>query len=90
MSTFLQSLIDPKKNFLARMHMKAVSTRLRRYGQNLNRKPFDLIESGFVDFLILIPVALFLPLCVFLIGMIQVSGTMIYTISMKIWTLRKL
>ncbi|KAL1210339.1 Cytochrome b-c1 complex subunit 7-1 [Cardamine amara subsp. amara] len=32
MTSFLQSFIDPKKNFLARMHMKAISTRLRRYG----------------------------------------------------------
>ncbi|XP_010432714.1 PREDICTED: cytochrome b-c1 complex subunit 7-1 [Camelina sativa] len=32
MSSFLKSFIDPKKNFLARMHMKAISTRLRRYG----------------------------------------------------------
>ncbi|VVB10683.1 unnamed protein product [Arabis nemorensis] len=32
MSSFIQSFIDPKKNFLARMHMKAISTRLRRYG----------------------------------------------------------
>lgn len=90
MSTFLQSLIDPKKNFLARMHMKAVSTRLRRYGQNLNRKPFDLIESGFVDFSDSDPCCVVFAVVCVLIGMIQVSGTMIYTISMKIWTLRKL
>ncbi|CAH2061039.1 unnamed protein product [Thlaspi arvense] len=33
MSSFLKSFIDPSKNFLARMHMRAISTRLRRYGQ---------------------------------------------------------
>ena len=58
MSTLLQSLIDPKKNFLARMHMKAVSTRLRRYGQisieNLNFPNLDFVESDL----------LCLPLCV--------------------------
>ncbi|ESQ53924.1 hypothetical protein EUTSA_v10026575mg [Eutrema salsugineum] len=32
MSKLLETFIDPKKNFLARMHMKAISTRLRRYG----------------------------------------------------------
>ncbi|ESQ29619.1 hypothetical protein EUTSA_v10023759mg [Eutrema salsugineum] len=32
MSSFLKSFIDPSKNFLARMHMRAISTRLRRYG----------------------------------------------------------
>ncbi|EOA17665.1 hypothetical protein CARUB_v10006035mg [Capsella rubella] len=32
MASLLKSFIDPKKNFLARMHMKAISTRLRRYG----------------------------------------------------------
>ncbi|CAG7886507.1 hypothetical protein BRARA_A00546 [Brassica rapa] len=44
MSTLLQSLIDPKKNFLARMHMKAVSTRLRRYGLRYDDL-FDQYES---------------------------------------------
>lgn len=32
MASLLKAFIDPKKNFLARMHMKAISTRLRRYG----------------------------------------------------------
>ncbi|CAN8326979.1 unnamed protein product [Cochlearia groenlandica] len=32
MASLIQSFIDPKKNFLARIHMKAISTRLRRYG----------------------------------------------------------
>ncbi|CAF2068381.1 hypothetical protein HID58_040517 [Brassica napus] len=61
MSTFLQSLIDPKKNFLARMHMNAVSTRLRRYGlryddlfdqyetmdikEALNRLPREVVDA---------------------------------------------
>ncbi|KAF8110931.1 hypothetical protein N665_0078s0117 [Sinapis alba] len=61
MSTFLQSFIDPKKNFLARMHMKAISTRLRRYGlryddtydqyyemdikEALNRLPREVVDA---------------------------------------------
>ncbi|WZZ24116.1 hypothetical protein YC2023_007517 [Brassica napus] len=61
MSTLLQSLIDPKKNFLARMHMNAVSTRLRRYGlryddlfdqyetmdikEALNRLPREVVDA---------------------------------------------
>ncbi|CAF1711764.1 BnaC03g67290D [Brassica napus] len=61
MSSFLQSFLDPKKNFLARMHMKAVSTRLRRYGlryddtydqyydmdikEALNRLPREVVDA---------------------------------------------
>ncbi|KAJ0251896.1 Cytochrome b-c1 complex subunit 7-1 [Hirschfeldia incana] len=61
MSTFLQTFLDPKKNFLARMHMKAVSTRLRRYGlryddlhdqyenldikEALNRLPREVVDA---------------------------------------------
>lgn len=32
MASFLQSFIDPRKNWFARQHMKAISTRLRHYG----------------------------------------------------------
>ncbi|KFK29857.1 hypothetical protein AALP_AA7G187900 [Arabis alpina] len=32
MASFIQAFIDPKKNFLARIHMRTISTRLRRYG----------------------------------------------------------
>ncbi|KAH0915380.1 hypothetical protein HID58_029826 [Brassica napus] len=61
MSSFLKSFLDPKKNFLARMHMKAVSTRLRRYGlryddtydqyyhmdikEALNRLPREVVDA---------------------------------------------
>ncbi|KAL0698108.1 hypothetical protein Bca4012_054230 [Brassica carinata] len=61
MSSFLQSFLNPKKNFLARMHMKAVSTRLRRYGlryddtydqyyhmdikEALNRLPREVVDA---------------------------------------------
>ncbi|CAH8378036.1 unnamed protein product [Eruca vesicaria subsp. sativa] len=61
MSTFLQSFLDPKKNFLARMHMNTVSTRLRRYGlryddlfdqyeamdikEALNRLPREVVDA---------------------------------------------
>ncbi|CAN8273226.1 unnamed protein product [Cochlearia groenlandica] len=61
MATFLQSFIDPKKNFLARMHMKSISTRLRRYGlryddlydqyysmdikEAMNRLPREIVDA---------------------------------------------
>ncbi|KAJ9183995.1 hypothetical protein P3X46_007785 [Hevea brasiliensis] len=32
MSTFLQSFLDPRKNWFAKQHMKALSKRLRKYG----------------------------------------------------------
>ncbi|KAJ1399473.1 Cytochrome b-c1 complex subunit 7 [Sesbania bispinosa] len=32
MASFLQSFIDPKKNWFAAQHMKALSKRLRKYG----------------------------------------------------------
>jgi ubiquinol-cytochrome c reductase subunit 7 len=35
MASFLQSLVDPRKNWLAKQHMKTLSSRLRRYGQFL-------------------------------------------------------
>ncbi|KAM7256765.1 hypothetical protein ACFE04_012506 [Oxalis oulophora] len=59
--SFLQSLIDPKKNFLAAMHMKSVSKRLRRFGlryddcydpyydvdvkEALNRLPREVVDA---------------------------------------------
>ncbi|XP_010526201.1 PREDICTED: cytochrome b-c1 complex subunit 7-1 [Tarenaya hassleriana] len=61
MSSFLQSFLDPKKSALARMHMNAVSTRLRRYGlryddlydpyyemdikEAMNRLPREIIDA---------------------------------------------
>ncbi|KAF5748208.1 cytochrome b-c1 complex subunit 7-2-like [Tripterygium wilfordii] len=61
MSSFLQKIVDPKKNPLAKMHMKAVSTRLRRYGlryddlydpyydldikEALNRLPREIVDA---------------------------------------------
>ena len=33
MASFLQSLIDPKKNWLAAKHMKTIYNRLKNYGQ---------------------------------------------------------
>ncbi|KAJ6406274.1 hypothetical protein OIU84_009907, partial [Salix udensis] len=32
MASFLQSFVDPRKNWLAKQHMKTLSSRLRRYG----------------------------------------------------------
>jgi hypothetical protein len=32
MASLLQAFIDPKKNWFARQHMKAISQRLRKYG----------------------------------------------------------
>ncbi|XP_042521082.1 cytochrome b-c1 complex subunit 7-2, mitochondrial-like [Macadamia integrifolia] len=32
MSSFLQSFLNPRKNWLAALHMKTVSNRLRKYG----------------------------------------------------------
>ncbi|KAJ6354620.1 UBIQUINOL-CYTOCHROME C REDUCTASE COMPLEX 14 KD PROTEIN [Salix viminalis] len=32
MASLLQAFIDPRKNWLAKQHMKSVSSRLRRYG----------------------------------------------------------
>ncbi|KAL0872755.1 hypothetical protein Bca101_022460 [Brassica carinata] len=49
MSTFLQSFLDPKKNFLARMHMKAVSTRLRRYGQRSPSNTLNFLNLDLYD-----------------------------------------
>ncbi|XP_038695577.1 cytochrome b-c1 complex subunit 7-2, mitochondrial isoform X2 [Tripterygium wilfordii] len=61
MSSFLQKIVDPKKNPLAKMHMKAVSTRLRHYGlryddlydpyydldikEALNRLPREIVDA---------------------------------------------
>ncbi|CAL9231550.1 unnamed protein product, partial [Arabidopsis halleri] len=61
MASFLQRLVDPRKNFLARMHMKSVSNRLRRYGlryddlydplydldikEALNRLPREVVDA---------------------------------------------
>ena len=61
MGSFLQSLIDPRKNWFARQHMKAVSRRLRHYGlryddlydpyydldikEALNRLPRQIVDA---------------------------------------------
>ncbi|KAL9400299.1 hypothetical protein Peur_009260 [Populus x canadensis] len=61
MASFLQSLIDPRKNWLAKQHMKTLSSRLRRYGlryddlydpyyeldikEALNRLPREIIDA---------------------------------------------
>ncbi|CAK7353570.1 unnamed protein product [Dovyalis caffra] len=61
MSSFLKSFIDPRKNWLAKQHMKAISTRLRRYGlryddlydpyydldikEALNRLPREIVDA---------------------------------------------
>ncbi|CAH8310642.1 unnamed protein product [Eruca vesicaria subsp. sativa] len=60
-SSFLQRLVDPKKNFLARLHMNSVSNRLRKYGlryddlydpmydldikEALNRLPREVVDA---------------------------------------------
>ncbi|CAL0319174.1 unnamed protein product [Lupinus luteus] len=61
MASLLQSLIDPKKNWLAALHMKTISRRLRNYGlryddlydpyydidvqEALNRLPKEVVEA---------------------------------------------
>ncbi|XP_011026490.1 PREDICTED: cytochrome b-c1 complex subunit 7-2 isoform X2 [Populus euphratica] len=61
MASFLQSFIDPRKNWLAKQHMKALSSRLRRYGlryddlydpyydldikEALNRLPREIVDA---------------------------------------------
>ncbi|KAG6739312.1 hypothetical protein POTOM_056905 [Populus tomentosa] len=61
MASFLQSLIDPRKNWLAKQHMKTLSSRLRRYGlryddlydpyyepdikEALNRLPREIVDA---------------------------------------------
>ncbi|XP_057439081.1 cytochrome b-c1 complex subunit 7-2, mitochondrial-like [Lotus japonicus] len=61
MASLLQSFIDPKKNWLARVHMKTISQRLRRYGlryddlydpyydldikEALNRLPKEVVDA---------------------------------------------
>ncbi|XP_041022777.1 cytochrome b-c1 complex subunit 7-2, mitochondrial [Juglans microcarpa x Juglans regia] len=61
MSSFLRSFLDPKKNWLAALHMKTISNRLRRYGlryddlydpyydldvkEALNRLPREIVDA---------------------------------------------
>ncbi|XP_061346238.1 cytochrome b-c1 complex subunit 7-2, mitochondrial-like isoform X2 [Gastrolobium bilobum] len=61
MSSLLQSFVDPKKNWLARQHMKSLSKRLRNYGlryddlydpyydldvkEALNRLPREIVDA---------------------------------------------
>ncbi|KAK0570961.1 hypothetical protein LWI29_009043 [Acer saccharum] len=61
MASFLQSLIDPKKNWLAAQHMKTISKRLKNYGlryddlydpyydldikEALNRLPREIVDA---------------------------------------------
>ncbi|KAI4379769.1 hypothetical protein MLD38_006023 [Melastoma candidum] len=61
MASFLQSFLDPKKNWFAAQHMKSLSSRLRKYGlryddlydpyydldikEALNRLPKDVVDA---------------------------------------------
>ncbi|KAK4757825.1 hypothetical protein SAY87_019126 [Trapa incisa] len=61
MASFLQSIVDPKKNWLAALHMKTISRRLRNYGlryddlfdpyydvdvkEALNRLPREVVDA---------------------------------------------
>ncbi|PPD95334.1 hypothetical protein GOBAR_DD07640 [Gossypium barbadense] len=61
MSSFLQSFLDPKKSWLAALHMKSLSKRLRKYGlryddlydpyydldikEALNRLPREIVDA---------------------------------------------
>ncbi|XP_061356271.1 cytochrome b-c1 complex subunit 7-2, mitochondrial-like isoform X2 [Gastrolobium bilobum] len=61
MASLLQSLVDPKKNWFARQHMKSLSKRLRKYGlryddlydpyydldikEALNRLPKEIVDA---------------------------------------------
>ncbi|KAJ8751657.1 hypothetical protein K2173_025816 [Erythroxylum novogranatense] len=60
-STFLEAFLDPRKNWFAKMHMKALSNRLRKYGlryddlydpyydldikEALNRLPREIVDA---------------------------------------------
>ncbi|PPR95552.1 hypothetical protein GOBAR_AA25117 [Gossypium barbadense] len=61
MSSFLHSFLDPKKSWLAALHMKSLSKRLRKYGlryddlydpyydldikEALNRLPREIVDA---------------------------------------------
>ncbi|XP_022730553.1 cytochrome b-c1 complex subunit 7-2 [Durio zibethinus] len=61
MASFLQSFLNPKKNWLAALHMKSISNRLRKYGlryddlydpyydldikEALNRLPREIVDA---------------------------------------------
>ncbi|XP_041019571.1 cytochrome b-c1 complex subunit 7-2, mitochondrial-like isoform X2 [Juglans microcarpa x Juglans regia] len=61
MSSFLQTFLDPKKNWFAAQHMKTLSKRLRKYGlryddlydpyydldvkEALNRLPREIVDA---------------------------------------------
>ncbi|KAI4376319.1 hypothetical protein MLD38_014097 [Melastoma candidum] len=61
MASFLQSFLDPKKNWFAAQHMKSLSSRLRKYGlryddlydpyydldikEALNRLPKEVVDA---------------------------------------------
>ncbi|OWM86685.1 hypothetical protein CDL15_Pgr015721 [Punica granatum] len=61
MSSLLKSFVDPKKNWLAALHMKTLSRRLRKYGlryddlydpyydldvkETLNRLPTEIVDA---------------------------------------------
>ncbi|XP_004498653.1 cytochrome b-c1 complex subunit 7-2, mitochondrial-like [Cicer arietinum] len=61
MASLLQAIVDPKKNWFAAQHMKAVSNRLRKYGlryddlydplydvdikEALNRLPKEVVDA---------------------------------------------
>uniref|UniRef100_A0A2P2KYR7 Cytochrome b-c1 complex subunit 7 n=1 Tax=Rhizophora mucronata TaxID=61149 RepID=A0A2P2KYR7_RHIMU len=61
MSSFLQSFLDPRKNWLAKLHMRSLSNRLRKYGlryddlfdpyyepdikEALNRLPREIVDA---------------------------------------------
>ncbi|XP_027332168.1 cytochrome b-c1 complex subunit 7-2-like isoform X2 [Abrus precatorius] len=61
MASFLQSFLDPKKNWFAAQHMKSLSKRLRKYGlryddlydpyydidvkEALNRLPKEIVDA---------------------------------------------
>ncbi|KAI4337346.1 hypothetical protein L6164_015775 [Bauhinia variegata] len=61
MSSFLQSFLNPRKNWLAAQHMKSLSRRLRNYGlryddlydpyydldvkESLNRLPREIVDA---------------------------------------------
>ncbi|KAK4761815.1 hypothetical protein SAY87_029699 [Trapa incisa] len=61
MGSLLQSIVDPKKNWLAALHMKTISRRLRNYGlryddlydpyydidvkEALNRLPREVVDA---------------------------------------------
>lgn len=50
MASLMKAIVDPKKNWLAALHMKSVSNRLRKYGKALfSPQPVNQIKLSCVS-----------------------------------------